>query len=301
MGRSWQLLHFCDIHGPRMDQPQIFLEALEEFCRRGTLGAVELAGGSAPPGPLAFCVNFPSLVLVLQGRLVTELALKGRRGLKELNAGDALLVPANCWYAPEWSRHTTTLTVLFGIKNVGFSLLETGPRRNVPARIRKLHTAGPIQGIPQQLLNVLLLAAQDPAMTTALPSLANALVLTLKPMISSASASSHGRAYQLYESICLYLQKHGHDPNLSRDLVAAHFAVTPTHVSRLFQEQGTICFSDYLSLVRVARAKFLLVSYDQTLAQIAEACGFQDVGYFSRVFKKYARMTPGQYRLTYGR
>jgi YesN/AraC family two-component response regulator len=55
-------------------------------------------------------------------------------------------------------------------------------------------------------------------------------------------------------------------------------------------------FNDYLNLVRVNRAKFMLQNYGTTLKEIAASCCYSDTAYFCRVFKKTCKITPTEYR-----
>ena len=55
-------------------------------------------------------------------------------------------------------------------------------------------------------------------------------------------------------------------------------------------------FNDYLNLVRVNRAKFILRNYGMSLKEVAASCGYSDAAYFCRVFKRISKMTPTEYR-----
>ncbi len=52
----------------------------------------------------------------------------------------------------------------------------------------------------------------------------------------------------------------------------------------------------YLIEVRMDKAKELLLRTDAALQDISEGVGYNDISYFNKTFKKYAGMTPGQYR-----
>jgi AraC-like DNA-binding protein len=78
--------------------------------------------------------------------------------------------------------------------------------------------------------------------------------------------------------------------------VARRFGIAPTHVSRLFRTEGLMNFRDYVNLVRMNRAKFILASYDVPLKEVAASCGYSDVAYFCKVFKSITKTTPTQYR-----
>ncbi|PYY13523.1 MAG: hypothetical protein DMG61_13110, partial [Acidobacteria bacterium] len=53
---------------------------------------------------------------------------------------------------------------------------------------------------------------------------------------------------------------------------------------------------DYLNSIRMNRAKFMLRNYSLTLKEIAANCGYNDIAYFCRMFKKMNNETPTQYR-----
>ena len=57
--------------------------------------------------------------------------------------------------------------------------------------------------------------------------------------------------------------------------------------------------SKYLTMVRMEQAKQLLQQTDEAMAQIALAVGYQDVFYFSKVFKKSEQLSPSEYRRMY--
>ena len=54
--------------------------------------------------------------------------------------------------------------------------------------------------------------------------------------------------------------------------------------------------TNYSLQLRIAKAKRLLdADVNTPIGEIAMACGFEDVSYFSRVFKQLCQMTPSQY------
>ena len=54
--------------------------------------------------------------------------------------------------------------------------------------------------------------------------------------------------------------------------------------------------TDYVNEVRVERAEVLLKSTSETVSEIAASVGFDDVNYFTRVFKKHRGISPGFFR-----
>ncbi|TNJ64815.1 helix-turn-helix domain-containing protein [Paenibacillus hemerocallicola] len=65
---------------------------------------------------------------------------------------------------------------------------------------------------------------------------------------------------------------------------------------RMFKSRHNTSPIDYLTHVRLTRAKELLLQTDCTLKEIAESVGYSDSYYFSRVFKKYEGVSPTSFK-----
>jgi two-component system response regulator YesN len=86
--------------------------------------------------------------------------------------------------------------------------------------------------------------------------------------------------------------------NLSLEEVANSVHLSPFYFSRVFKAEKSCNFIDYLTKIRIDKAKRLLRSFDQTVTRIALEVGYQDVSYFCRVFRQEEGVTPNQYRST---
>ena len=76
--------------------------------------------------------------------------------------------------------------------------------------------------------------------------------------------------------------------------IAERHQVTPRYVRKLFEGEG-VTFSEFVLAQRLARARRLLadVRHDaETISAIAFACGFGDLSYFNRVFRRQFAATP---------
>jgi transcriptional regulator GlxA family with amidase domain len=60
-------------------------------------------------------------------------------------------------------------------------------------------------------------------------------------------------------------------------------------------------FWDYVTWVRIDRAKWLLTQYDIPIKEVTRQCGFDQTSYFCRVFRGRTKLTPVAYRLKYER
>ena len=70
------------------------------------------------------------------------------------------------------------------------------------------------------------------------------------------------------------------------------------YFSSFFHTKTGVRFVDFVSYVRIDRAKQLLEEHDTSISAIAEVVGFHNRRTFERAFKKWAGITPKQYRDT---
>ena len=68
--------------------------------------------------------------------------------------------------------------------------------------------------------------------------------------------------------------------------------LTPNYLGTLFKQEVGTTFRDYLNTIRLNQAEDMLRAGDGSITEIALKCGFKDVFYFSRLFKKYKGATP---------
>lgn len=68
------------------------------------------------------------------------------------------------------------------------------------------------------------------------------------------------------------------------------------HFSRIFHERVGLCFRDWVSALRVARAMALLAQRDQSISWVGDTVGFADRRTLQRAFKRWLGMTPREFR-----
>lgn len=78
--------------------------------------------------------------------------------------------------------------------------------------------------------------------------------------------------------------------------VAKISAMTPTSFSRYFTKHANKTFSNFITEIRIAYARKLLIETDHTISQIAYLSGFQTLSNFNYQFKKTTQYNPTGYR-----
>ncbi|MGI6069228.1 MAG: response regulator transcription factor [Blautia sp.] len=93
------------------------------------------------------------------------------------------------------------------------------------------------------------------------------------------------------------------DANYARELsleeVAGEVGINSSYFSSLFKKEQGINFSDYLTEVRITKAKELLEEGRLNVSEVGWAVGYKDQKYFSRLFYKLVGIKPSEYRKLY--
>jgi two-component system response regulator YesN len=103
-----------------------------------------------------------------------------------------------------------------------------------------------------------------------------------------------------YQSVIVKTKKYIDENYSSADLslysTAFYVGISPNHLSTVFSQETGEKFIEYLTRVRIEKAKELLRSTTMKSADITYEVGFSDPHYFSSIFKKNTGLSPREYR-----
>jgi two-component system response regulator YesN len=91
-----------------------------------------------------------------------------------------------------------------------------------------------------------------------------------------------------------FLEQH-YAEDISLEDVAEQVNISPQYYSKLIKKTTGFNFIDWLSMLRVKKAKELLNNSDYTVKEVCFMVGYKDPNYFSRIFKKRIGITPSEY------
>ena len=97
------------------------------------------------------------------------------------------------------------------------------------------------------------------------------------------------------EKLLVYIHTH-YKESLSMEDLRRIVNYSPSHIRRIFCEELGMPPLKYINQVRIRRACELLLDDSTPVCRIAEAVGFDNAPYFSRIFREVMHMTPGEYR-----
>lgn len=84
--------------------------------------------------------------------------------------------------------------------------------------------------------------------------------------------------------------------DISLNTVAANVGMSPSYFSSIFSKESGKTFVEYLTEVRVEKAKELLMCSSMKTSEIGFEVGYKDPHYFSYIFKKTQGCSPKEYR-----
>lgn len=84
--------------------------------------------------------------------------------------------------------------------------------------------------------------------------------------------------------------------DISLDEVSRKVNISPYYFSKIFKEETGENFIEYLTAIRIEKAKELLNNTEYSMKEICTMCGYSDPNYFSRSFKKNVGLSPTEYK-----
>lgn len=93
--------------------------------------------------------------------------------------------------------------------------------------------------------------------------------------------------------------------NIGREISIAQLSdiacLSEDHFIRMFKKEMSCTPLKYIHLKKIEKAQLLLLTSDMAIRDIAFELSIDNVSYFNRLFRQYAKMTPGEYRLQFNR
>jgi len=218
-----------------------------------------------------------------------DIVLRGEYGA--LSEGEMLFIPARAAIRPPGEKPAMVLSLVFAPAWLGLTFHDSRGRQP----LRNIELPHPQRGVGEAMLTALTHLGRTPQDQEIIQPLVLSLLHLCRKVVNSLPGSTLPRADFLYQSLCNWIEDNYASP-LTRESVAALFNITPNHLSRLFSQQGTMSFVEYVRRVRMAKARMILQKYYLPISEVALRCGFRDSDYFCRVFRHQFGLTPGEYR-----
>lgn len=109
--------------------------------------------------------------------------------------------------------------------------------------------------------------------------------------------ASKGKFHLLLEEAKHYIKENYYHNDISLNTVATNVNISPSYFSSIFSQETGQTFTEYLTEVRIEKAKELLMCTNLRASEIGYQVGYKDSHYFSYIFKKETGCTPKEYRM----
>ena len=128
----------------------------------------------------------------------------------------------------------------------------------------------------------------------------DSLISMLKWVSFSAGAvvsvlSRSARSNTVVDTVKAYIGEN-YAQRLTKADIAAQVFLNPDYLAKLFKKETGTALTDYLTQVRIEKAKALLRDETISLTDVATQTGFDYYSYFSTIFKRATGVSPSDYR-----
>lgn len=97
------------------------------------------------------------------------------------------------------------------------------------------------------------------------------------------------------KDICIYILSNN-IKDLKLKYISKNFYINSSYLSSNFLLKTGIKLNQYITMVKLARAQYLLINTNLKSYEIGNIVGYSDINYFSRLFKSYYGKNPSEYR-----
>lgn len=162
-------------------------------------------------------------------------------------------------------------------------------------RIYQLQNKYNIQGkiVTQELLDLKNLRREYPSSPDQ-KHLVREVSLKLADVISNQKVAAPSKMIQ---AALDYINRHFSE-NISLQEVADNINISKNYLCDIFKKEIGITFINYVTNLRIEKAKEFLANTDMKMYEVSNAVGYNDYAYFSQIFKKHTGTTLSAYRKT---
>lgn len=113
---------------------------------------------------------------------------------------------------------------------------------------------------------------------------------------SQATSYLPDTKHKQFDEIVQYISENYMKEDISVSSLAQQLDISEVHFRRCFKKLHNVSPQEYITSLRIIRAKELLQYDSASIEHIAQSLGLTDAGYFSRLFKIKTGYTPTEYR-----
>lgn len=273
---------------PATSAPEQVHDAIVDALADWQVRRVLIAGSGLPPTGTTVNDLSPRFTFGIRG--VRHVLLD--RGEARLRRGDVLVVPRGGWSRPYAQAPHIAISIDCYDEYTRYAYMHRAPEKEAPAQLA-YHSARPLGSVARSLVEAIESLAHE---SDGAKRIAPLLVPTFREVLRGCRREAD-KATSLgdWRRAQSWILEHGGE-DLARDRIATAAAMHPNHLSRLCRRHTGRSLADYLTGIRMARARHALRTTVHSIATVAELAGYRDVTHFRKRFKRVHGLTPDMYR-----
>ncbi|GAB1483630.1 hypothetical protein MASR2M78_24460 [Treponema sp.] len=114
-------------------------------------------------------------------------------------------------------------------------------------------------------------------------------------MLEMMAEKDNSRQKKIADTIRDYIKEH-HQDDIYQESIADALGVSASYASKAFRQKAGVSIKDYLDAFRMEKARELIAETEERIEDISEQVGIRNRSTFLRLFRKYASMSPSEYR-----
>lgn len=111
--------------------------------------------------------------------------------------------------------------------------------------------------------------------------------------MSSQQYNKRIKNLEIFNPVLQYIENHFNE-ELNIDMLSKMANMSKYYFCHSFKELTGKTFTEYLNIIRINKSELMLKSSSMNVTEVAEACGYNDLNYFSRLYKKYKNVPPSK-------
>ena len=207
----------------------------EKQILRAPIRSVLVCSRKLHPPAYSHIVNFPRLEFPVHGCYENKIESNGEVITVKLKPGDALFAAPNCWNFPVWHQGLELMSLLFGAKQIGISIVTAQRRRSPQLAAKKFSIPRPLTGPLPHLVEAMVELQASNSVSKMFPDSRGRLSTNVSEMLPAAARSrrEYGRSRCWKTSWCLSC----------KTIISMTFPASPWPNSSMFRPRiFPVCF-----------------------------------------------------------
>lgn len=137
------------------------------------------------------------------------------------------------------------------------------------------------------------------AQIESIPEISDWFISYSSRMLRAVGDLRKNKTQQILDLAERYIETNLGNPDLSVQSISDYVDLSAPYFSNIFFQSKGVHINEYVNRIRIQRAQQMLTESNAKVTNIARDLGFSSPSYFNSVFKRYAGVTPSQYRVKY--